>query len=105
MKIELCDEFFYRITATNMDIYKEFNTSNENILRNNQNIKFYSGETIKIKVNNFKTHFVKPAETLQKIADFYKVDILKLKEYNNLENDKLYIGQRLKIYDKKPTRN
>lgn len=101
MKLELCDEFFYRVTDLNLDLCKEFNTSKENILRNNQNIKFYGGEMVKIKVNNFKTHFVKPAETLQQVADFYNIDVLKLKEDNNLEDNKLYIGQRLKIYNEK----
>ena len=101
MKIELCDDFFYRVTDLNLDIFKEFNTSKENILRNNQNIKFYSGEMLKIKVNDYKTHFVKPAETLKQIADVYNVDFSKLKQDNNLENEKLYIGQRLKIYNEK----
>ena len=105
MKIELCDEFFYRVTDLNIDVYKEFNTSNENVLRNNKNLKYYNGEIIKIKVNDFKTHFVKPAETLQQIADSYGVDILKMKEDNNLENDKLFIGQRIKIFNKKTTIN
>ena len=60
---------------------------------------------VKIKLNDFKIHNVKPTETLQQIADFYDVDILKIKEDNNLEDNKLFISQRLRIYNKKPTRN
>ena len=38
MKIEMCDQFYYRVQDE--DIYNIFNTSKENILRNNKNIKF-----------------------------------------------------------------
>lgn len=98
MKVELCDEFFYRITNPDVDLCKEFNTSKEKILRNNENIKLYVGEIVKIKVNDFQTHYVKPAETLQQIAENHKTNVEKLKHDNNLESDKLFIGQRLKIY-------
>ena len=99
MKIKLCDEFFYRVTNLDENIYREFNTEKQNVLRNNEKINLYKGEIIKVKVNDFKTHYVKPAETIKEIADFYSVDVEKLMIDNNLENSKLYIGQRLKVYN------
>ena len=98
MKIELCEEFFYRVNNEKLDFEQEFNSCKENILRNNENLKLYCGEWIKIKVNNFKIHHVKPAESLSSIAKFYGTDSKKIIEDNKLLNEKLFIGQRLKIY-------
>ena len=53
MKIELCEEFFYRVNNEKLDFEQEFNSCKENILRNNENLKFYCGEWIKIKVNKY----------------------------------------------------
>lgn len=101
MKIEMCDQFYYRVQDE--DIYNIFNTSKENILRNNKNIKFYHGEWIKIKLNNFQTHIVKPMETIKLIAKQYNIDEQELQSWNNLKTEKLFIGQILKIHIKKPT--
>lgn len=101
MKIEMCDEFYYRINDENLNIDKVFNTCKENVLRNNENIKLYSGEWVKIKVNDFQTHYVKPAETLYEIAKKYNVEVETLKENNNLLTDKLFIGQCIRIYNDK----
>lgn len=98
MKLEMSDEFIYQIKNKDKDIFKCFNTSKENVLRNNSNIKIYNGEWIKVKVNNFITHHVRPAETLEDISNQYNISIEKLKEDNNIENNKLFIGQRLKIF-------
>ena len=98
MKIEMCDEFLYRVNDVKLDITDEFNTCKENILRNNSDLKFYNGEWVKIKVNNFITHHVKPAQTLTEIAKDYSVDLNKIKADNNLVADKLFIGQILRIY-------
>lgn len=97
MEIKLCDEFFYRITNNKKDINKLLNTSHENILRNNPDLKFYDGEWVKIKLNDYMCHHVKPAETLKDIAEKYKITTTKLILDNNLQNDKLFIGQILKI--------
>ena len=35
MKVEICEEFYYRIRNDNIDLEKEFNSCGENILRNN----------------------------------------------------------------------
>lgn len=95
-------EFYYRIRAndTMRNLQTRFNAEQTNILRNNPNIPLYAGEWVKIKVNDYIIHHVKPMETLKDIANFYKVDIDTIKEYNYLSVDKLYIGQTLKIYKK-----
>lgn len=101
MDLELCDEFYYRITDENVDIYKLFNTSPENVLRNNPQIKFYVGEWVKIKKNNYFIHNVKPMQTIGQIAKIYNIDEEELKKQNNLSADKLFIGQQIKIFGKK----
>ena len=101
MKVELCEEFYYKIKDENINLIEEFNTSKENVLRNNNKIKLYVGEWVKIKVNDFQTHYVKPAETLYEIAKKYNVEVETLKENNNLLTDKLFIGQCIRIYNDK----
>ena len=100
MEIMLCDEFFYRVNSEDINLFEQFNTSKENLLRNNENINLYCGEWVKIKVNDFKIHYVKPTQTLKEIADMYNIDIENLKKTNNLQSEKLFIGQILRIYDK-----
>lgn len=100
MEIELCNEFYYRINDAKMDVCREFNSSKENVLRNNETLKHYAGEWVRIKVNDFIVHHVKPMETINEIAKIYGIDELNLKVYNNLASDRLFIGQKLKIYNK-----
>lgn len=100
MKIKMCEKFFYRIENENFDVYNEFNTSKENILRNNEKLKFYNGEWIVVEVNDYITHYVKPAETLDWISNKYCVSKDKIIEDNNLKDRKLFIGQLIKIYKK-----
>lgn len=94
----MCDEFYFRIPNENFDIYSVLNTSKENVLRNNNKIKFYAGEYVKVKINDYISHVVKPAETLTSISNKYNVNINKLIKDNMLNNNKLFIGQILKIY-------
>lgn len=103
MELEICEEFYYRIQNNNEDIYSIFNTSKENVVRNNDKIKLYSGEWIKIKVNDYQTHIVKPAENLCFIANRYGITEQELIQQNNLKSTKLFIGQQLKI-NKKTTK-
>ena len=98
MKIKMCEEFFYRVTNGVNNLYEEFNSCKDNILRNNNTLNFYNGEWIKIRLNDYTTHTVKPMETIKKIADQYNLYEEKLMVDNNLKNDKIFIGQRLKIY-------
>lgn len=98
MEIDKCDEFYYRVQSPDEDIYKKFNTSNEGVVRNNDKLSFYAGEWIKIKVNDYVLHIVKPTETLEKISEIYCVEKSKIIFDNNVVSEKLFIGQTLKIY-------
>ena len=99
MSLELIKTFYYRVKAdeTINDLCFKFNTCKENILRNNPNIKLYAGEWVLITKNDYKTHMVKPAETVDSVAKLYGVEKENLKVENNLVGDKLFIGQILKI--------
>lgn len=92
-------EFYYRICGeSEQELYDKFNTCKESVLRNNPNIPLYEGEWVKIKVNNYITHIVKPMQTLTKVADIYNVTEQDIINNNNLTDNKLFIGQHLKIY-------
>ena len=101
MEIKQCKQFYYRVQSGDnlFSICSRFNTSKENIIRNNNDLDLYVGEWIIIKINEFKTHIVKPTEKLIDIATKYNVNIEKLKNDNNLKTEKLFIGQILKIFD------
>ena len=95
-------EFYYRVKPNEKieSICEQFNTSNENIVRNNTNIALYAGEWIKIKVNDYTTHIVKPMDTLDSVATQNGITVDDIIKNNNLNTNKLYIGQSLKIYKK-----
>ncbi len=99
----LAKEFLYRVkdNDTIKDLCSKFNTSKSNIVRNNDDIDLYTGEWIKVKVNDYISHFVKPMESLSKIAEIYDVSVEKLKSDNDLSENRLYIGQLIKIYKPK----
>ena len=97
MKLKLCDEFYYRIESCDLKIEKMFDSCKENIERSNDDISKYEGEWVKISLNKYKTHFVKPAETLSTIAKIYSISEQKIIEDNLLNEKSLFIGQRLKI--------
>lgn len=101
--MEIEKQFVYRVLDgdTLASICLKFNTSIENIVRNNKDIPLFAGELIEIKVNDYIQHFVKPAQTLKDIAEMYNITTEEIKEKNNLQSEKLYIGQVLKIYEKK----
>ena len=92
------EEIFYRILSLDEDIYKKFNTSKENILRNNYEIPFYVGEWVRIRINDYITHIVKPAQNIEQIATIHNVDKNQIISDNNLSSEKLFIGQTLKIF-------
>lgn len=51
------------------------------------------------KINTDKTifHIVKRGETLGKISQRYGVSIREVKKWNNLENSRIFVGQKLKV--------
>lgn len=98
MKVKMSERFFYKVEDENFDVYKNFNTSKENILRNNEELKLYKGEWIMVKMNDFISHYVKPTETLDIISNKYSLNKIQIIRDNNLENEKLFIGQLIKIY-------
>ena len=57
--MEICKKFYYRVLdGDNLrEICQKFNTSKENILRNNKEIPLYAGEWVEITVNDFIEHF------------------------------------------------
>lgn len=105
MEVKIADEFFYRIKENCEEINKIFNTSQENTTRNNKDLNLYCGEWVKIKVNDYILHCVKPMQTLDCVSQIHNVSVDKLKRDNNLKDNKLFIGQMLKIYNEKTTIN
>lgn len=103
MIVNLVDRFYYKIQVGDSfdSLSLKFNTSKENILRNNMEIPLYVGEVVVIKQNEFITHFVSPIETIKDISNKYNVDEQKIVEDNDLQTKKLYIGQKLKIKKEK----
>ncbi len=56
------------------------------------------------KKQSYQTYTVKEGDNLTEIADSYDVDVVDVRDWNNLESDKILVGQKLKIYsDKKVT--
>lgn len=98
MRIEICDNFYYRVDDPTDNLFNKLNTCKENVLRNNNNINYYSGEWVKVEVNKFISHHVKPMETLKDISKKYNVDTERIMKDNSLITNKLFIGQILKIY-------
>ncbi|MBE7077007.1 MAG: LysM peptidoglycan-binding domain-containing protein [Clostridiales bacterium] len=101
MKLKLSKENYFRITnETEKDLITKFNTTKDKIIRNNSDLKYYSGEWVKITSNDYITHVVKPMETLEKIAKIYDLTKEEIIVFNDLKNEKLFIGQVLKIKEK-----
>lgn len=103
--MELEKKFIYRVQEndTIISICEKFNTSKDNILRNNNEIPLYEGEIIEITINDFKIYNVQPTDTIHLISKKFNVSVEEIKQANSLTSDKLFIGQILKIYNKKNT--
>ncbi|MBI3236676.1 MAG: LysM peptidoglycan-binding domain-containing protein [Chlamydiales bacterium] len=48
---------------------------------------------------NLRTHRVKAGDSLEKIARNYRVSVASVKDLNGLKNDKIVVGQELKVPD------
>ena len=97
MEIKKIKEFWIRVDdeKNNTELMNKYNCSVE---RNNSSLNLYKGEWVKVTLNNYLTHIVKPVETLAQIAELYEVSKVDIMQKNGLETDKIYIGQQLKIY-------
>lgn len=65
-----------------------------------KNDRIYVGQRLKINQTDSgrtETYRVKSGDTLGKIAAKHKVSVNRLKTLNGLKNDRIYVGQRLKI--------
>ena len=100
MKINIAKEFYYRVRKGDEinDICQSMNTSRENITFDRAKPEILPGEWIKVRVNDYMTHIVKPLDTIDKIAKRYDISTENLKKDNQLTTEKLYIGQLIKIY-------
>lgn len=103
MEIKPSKQYYYRISKQEAEqgFYIKLNTSKEKVLRNNKNISPYAGEMVLVSTNNYLTHIVKPAETITAICQKYNILEDDLISDNNLVSKRLFIGQCLKIYNKK----
>ncbi len=67
-------------------------------------VKKEEKKTVTKKKQNYQTYTVKEGDNLTGIADAYDVDVSDIKDWNELETDKIIVGQKLKVYsDKKVT--
>ena len=99
MKIQPSKRFYYRIEDEDKKtFYLKFNTNKENVLRNDKNAKFHKGEWVRVKINDYISHIVKPAENLDKISTLYNISPEKIINDNDLKNNPIFIGKILKIY-------
>lgn len=94
-------------------IAKEFGVSVSELMEwnNLETDKIMSGQKLKVKENKNsktsntktsgvkKTYKVKKGETLASIANVNDISIQDLIKWNNLKNDKIIVGQVLKLYD------
>ncbi len=100
MQVKLKKQFLYRVQNENEhNLCQNFNTEKEGVVRNNSSLPVYAGEWVQINVNNYKTHYVKPAQTIEDIAKIYGISQEKILADNNLTNARLFIGQRIKIFN------
>lgn len=100
MKIKMAKSFWIRLNQVEKinSLCERYNSSKQNIIRNNPDLDLYLGEWVKVNVNDYITHFVKPAETLSSIAEKYSKSKQEIINDNALKSEKLFIGQYLKIY-------
>jgi len=92
--------------VTSADIREWNNIEGDKILVG-QKLKIYSDKKVtETKENNKKTtyHIVEEGEYLSTIADNYGVTVSDLKEWNDLEGDKIIVGQKLMVVEPQKTK-
>lgn len=90
------DGVFYTVNNgdTLESIASQFGISSEYIIENNTK-NIYKGLVLYFPQTSFESYIVKPFDTLQSIATKKQVDIEVLKHKNNLNNDFVFVGQKL----------
>jgi membrane-bound lytic murein transglycosylase D len=67
-------------------------------------VKKEEKKTVTKKKQSYQTYTVKEGDNLTGIAEAYDVEVADIKDWNNLESDKIMVGQKIKVYsDKKVT--
>ena len=98
------NENTYTQNNNNVNYGKKINTKNENNGNSDKYENVSEKKEKKIPTEKLQTYTVKEGEYLGEIAEKYGVKISDIREWNDLEGDKILVGQKLKIYsDKKVT--
>ena len=66
-------------------------------IKNNNPGGLYKGKILFLPKTNFVCYVVKPFDTLQKIANNFGTTTEDLRQKNNLENDYVFIGQKIYV--------
>ena len=86
---------------------KEWNNLDSDVIYEGQVLKLYPPKTDKTENKSDKkasTYKVQAGDNLSDIAEKFGVTVANLKEWNDLESDKIYEGQVLKLYAAKDTK-
>ena len=98
------NENTYTQNNNNVNYGKKINTKNGNNGNSDKYENVSEKKEKKIPTEKLQTYTVKEGEYLGEIAEKYGVKISDIREWNDLEGDKILVGQKLKIYsDKKVT--
>ena len=89
---------FYEVghSDTYESISRQFGVPTDYIKQNNPGT-LYEGKILFVPETNFVCYIVKPFDTLQKIAEKFGTTTEKLRQKNSLDNDYIFIGQKIYI--------
>lgn len=87
---------FYRVEQgdTLESIAEQFLVTQSYILQHNKYC-LYEGQVLFLPKTQLQTYIVKPFDNLQKIATDNNTTVLDIKQKNNLQNDYVFVGQKL----------
>ena len=78
------------------EIYKLNNLHDSKIIAGKKLLIYLNSQNI-LKDGKYFTHIVKRGESLYKISKEYEIKVKDLKEWNNLSNSKIIVGQKLRV--------
>lgn len=78
-----------------LDVSKKFNVPVQVLYKENNKTETFEGDRVIVSKESKILHVVKPAETLQQIANMYNVSIEHIKRNNTITE--IFIGQMLSI--------